>query len=219
MKKFRLLSLALSLVIGVSCSTTAMAAVSPSVSSDTAKPITVAQGSSYTVKFTVHGTHENPGITVGNGSVLQTQLLKKLKDTSGNDIYFVKIKAIGKVGEKTSVYTKLPGQSPAKQFPVTVGKPVSTAANTPVQITDETILSANKGTMEYSFHGRPNTAYMLTIQFGSGNSKATVIGTKTSDTKGIATWSWKVGSNANSGKHMATVTGGGQTCHFYLVMI
>lgn len=215
MKKFGLLSLALSLVIGLSCSTAAMAAVSPSVSSDTVKPITVTQGSSYTVKFTAQGTHENPGITVGNGSVLQTQLLKKM-EASGNDIYFVKIKAIGKVGEKTSVYTKLPGQSPVKQFTVTVGKPVT---DTPTQMIDDTILGAHGGTAEYSFSGKPHTAYTLTIQFGSGNSKGTVIGTKTSDSKGIAEWSLKVGSNATSGKHMATVTGGGETYRFYLEIL
>jgi len=217
MKKFRLLSLALSLVIGLSCSTAAMAAVSPSVSSDTTKPITVMQSSSYMVKFTVHGTHGNPGITVGNGSILQTQMAKELKDTSGNDIYFVKIKAIGKVGEKTSVYTKLPGQSPVKQFTVTVGK--STNANTPIQIMDETVLTARGGTAEYSFQGKPNTAYTLTVQYGSGNSKAAGIGTKTSDSKGIVKWSWKVGSNSTSGKHLASVTGGGQTYRFYLEIL
>ncbi len=219
MKKIRFLSLALSLVIGLSCSTAAMAAVSPSVSSDTVKPIIVTQSKSYMVKFTVHGTHEKPGITVGNGSVLQTQMAKKWKDTSGNDVYFVKVKAIGKVGEKTAVYTKLPGQSAVKQFIVTVGKPVSTNAVTPIQITDETTLAAHGGTTAYSFQGKPNTAYTLTIQFGSGNSKATVVGTKTSNSKGTVEWSWKVGSNAASGKHLATVTGGGQTYRFYLEII
>lgn len=216
MKKFGLLSLALSLVIGLSCSSAAMAAVSPSVSSDTVKPVTVMQGESYTTKFTVHGTHGSLGITVGNGSVLQTQMLKKLKDTSGNDVYFVKVKAIGKVGEKTAVYTKLPGQSPVKQFTVTVGKPNT---GKPIQIIDETTLVARGGTVEFSFQGKPNTAYTLTIQYGSGNRDLSSIGTKTSDSKGISKWSWKVSGDMTRGTHLLTVTGGGQTYQSKLEII
>ncbi len=218
MKKFRLLSLALSLVIGLSGSTAAKAAVSPSISSDTVKPVSLTQGECYTTGFTVHGTHKNPGITVGNGSVLQTRMVHKFKDTSGNDVYFLKVKAIGKVGEKTSVYTKLPGQSTVKQFTVTVGKPDTDTA-TPIRAIDETTLIARGGTAAYSFQGKPHTAYTLTVQFGSGNREVAGMGTKTSDSKGIAKWSWKVGASSTCGTHLITVTGGGQTYHTNLLIV
>ena len=56
--------------------------------SDTTVSFTRQQNETYQVKFTVHGTHENPHIAAGNGSVLQTLNVVKTKDSSENDVYY-----------------------------------------------------------------------------------------------------------------------------------
>ncbi len=120
MKKRSLLAIILSLAIGVSCTSTAFAATSPYVESDTTVSFTRSQNESYQVKFTVHGTHANPQIAAGNGSVLQTQNVVKKKDSSGNDVYYFKVKAIGAPGTSSAIYTTLSGQSAVQHFVITV---------------------------------------------------------------------------------------------------
>lgn len=127
MKKAKFVSLALSLLIACS-GIPAFAASSPYVQSDTTVSFTRVQGETYQVKFTVHGTHANPKIAAGNGSVLQTLNVIKTKDSSGNDVYYFKVKAIGAVGTTSAIYTTLPGQSSVRQFVITVAeksKPLS----------------------------------------------------------------------------------------------
>lgn len=212
MKKSRLLSFALSLAFGLSCSATAMAAAAPSVASDTTNPVTLTLNCAYTVKFTVHGTHADPKIVVGNGRVLQSLNVKKLKDVGGNDVYFFQIKAIGAVGEQSSVYTTIPGQLPERQFTVTVGAPGgSDKSDGHITEVDSPAIVARGLEALFSIHGSPNTAYTLTIQDKSGSDKTTTIGTATSGSDGIAKWTWTVGSDTALGTHQMTVTGGGQT--------
>ena len=205
MKKV-ILSLALSLLI--SCSgILAFAASSPYVQSDTTISFTRPQGETYQVKFTVHGTHANPKIAAGNGNVLQTQNVVKTKDSSGNDVYFFKVKAIGAVGTTSAIYTTLPGQSAVRHFVITVGKPSSSS----ISLTSEAGTVGRGKNATLSIKGKPNTAYTLSVQYKSGSSKATNVGTKTSDANGNASWTWKVGTNTTPGSHPIIVTGGGQT--------
>lgn len=122
MKKATLLASILTLVIVMSCVTMAFAATTPYVQSDTTISFTRVQNETYQVKFTVYGTHENPKIAAGNGSVLQTQNVVKTKDSSGNDVYYFKVKAIGNPGTTSAIYTTLPGQSAVRHFVITVIK-------------------------------------------------------------------------------------------------
>lgn len=120
MRNAKILSLALALLISCT-SLPALAASAPYVQSDTTISFSRPQGLTYQVKFTVHGTHSDPHIAAGNGSVLQTLNTVKAKDSSGNDVYYFKVKAIGAVGTTSAIYTTLPGQSAVRHFILTVG--------------------------------------------------------------------------------------------------
>lgn len=122
MKKQKLLAAVLTLAIWASCMPIASAADAPYVQSDTTMSFTRPQNETYQVKFTVHGTHANPQIVAGNGNVLQTQNVTKTKDSSGNDVYYFKVKAIGAPGTTSAIYTTLPGQAPVRHFVITVVK-------------------------------------------------------------------------------------------------
>ena len=102
-------------VVTCSMPLTAAAAdtTTPYVESDTTMNFMVEQGKTYTFKMTVHGTHANPNIAMGNGAVFQTRDVKKVVE-NGNDVYYFKVLATGKEGEATGVYTTLPGQQPVK---------------------------------------------------------------------------------------------------------
>ena len=102
-------------VVTCSMPLTAAAAdtAAPYVESDTTMNFMVDQGKTYTFKMTVHGTHANPNIVMGNGAVFQTRDVKKVVE-NGNDVYYFKVLATGKEGEATGVYTTLPGQQPVK---------------------------------------------------------------------------------------------------------
>ena len=66
----------------------------------------VYKGSYYDVQMTVTGTNNAPSFTVGNGKVFKTQYLGK----NGN-VYSYRVWAIGNKGEKTGLYTQMPGDS------------------------------------------------------------------------------------------------------------
>ena len=102
-------------VVTCSMPLTAAAAdtAAPYVESDTTMNFMVEQGKTYTFKMTVHGTHANPNIAMGNGAVFQTRDVKKTVE-NGNDVYYFKVLATGKEGEATGVYTTLPDQQPVK---------------------------------------------------------------------------------------------------------
>lgn len=216
MKKARLLSFALSLLIGFS-GIPAMASTKPYVQSDTTVSFTRPQNQTYQVKFTVHGSHSNPKISAGNGGVLQTLNVKKSKDSQGNDVYLFKVKAIGKVGSTSAIYTTLPSQSAVRQFVITVGKPA--AASSTSKSTSSTSLKVVQGagtvgrgyTAYLSIKGKPNTNYTLTVYYPSGPSNAAGVGTTKSNSSGNASWSWKVGTRTTPGTHSIVISGGGQT--------
>lgn len=212
-KKF--MAAVLALIIGLTGLSTAFAATTPYVESDTTVSFSRPQNETYQVKFTVYGTHENPNITAGNGSVIQTQSVKKAKDKSGNDVYYFKVKATGKVGSTSAIYTTLPGQSAVRHFILTVSKPAAKSTTS----TESTSIKLVQGagtvgrgyTASLSIKGKPNTDYTLTVYYPSGPSKAAGVGTTTSDSSGNASWSWKVGTRTTPGSHSITISGGGQT--------
>ena len=71
-------------------------ATTPYIKSDTTMDFTVTQGQTYAFRFEVIGTHANPNIVSGNSAVLRTEEVKKVVE-NGNDVYYFKIRATGKV--------------------------------------------------------------------------------------------------------------------------
>ena len=85
----------------------------PYVESDTTMNFLVEQGKTYTFKMTVHGTHANPNIVMGNGAAFQTREVRKVTE-NGNDVYYFKVLATGEEGQAAGIYTTLPGQPSVK---------------------------------------------------------------------------------------------------------
>ena len=85
----------------------------PYVESDTTMNFLVEQGKTYTFKMTVHGTHANPSIVMGNGAAFQTREVRKVTE-NGNDVYYFKVLATGEEGQAAGIYTTLPGQPSVK---------------------------------------------------------------------------------------------------------
>ena len=109
--------LALSIISSTAFVTTASAAGSPSIKSDTTMNFNIEKGATYTFKLTPINTSARPIVTTANQSMVQVVSSTK----SGND-YFVKIKAVGSVGDCVGIYTKLDltGQKAARQLIVTI---------------------------------------------------------------------------------------------------
>lgn len=174
MKK-RLIATFVSLVIALSGFSTAFAATGPYVESDTTVSFTRPQNETYQVKFTVYGTHANPQIVAGNGSVLQTQNVTKTKDSSGNDVYYFKVKAVGDVGTTSAIYTTLPGQAAVRHFVLTVAeknKPLS-AEDIAKKLKDSGLSIGNTivytaETDDNELLGRPNQ-YISRVRFADDN--------------------------------------------------
>ena len=91
----------------------------PYVESDTTVNFTLDQGKTYAYKMTVHGTHVNPKIAAGNGNILRTESVTHTT-ANGNDVYYFKVRAIGKQGDATGVYTTLPNQSPIRHSDIAI---------------------------------------------------------------------------------------------------
>lgn len=152
----------------------AFAAAEPYVESDTTINFTKAQGDYYWFKFTVHGSHEDPQIAAGNGSVLKTGNCKKLKNANGEDEYRFQVWAVGKPGEASAIYTTLPGQEPVKHCVITVGEPLPAAAVAPEpQTSTETSASKQGHTIyvtrtgkkyHYNNHCNGGTYYESTLE-------------------------------------------------------
>lgn len=91
----------------------------PYVESDTTVNFTLESNKTYAYKLTVHGSHSNPKIAAGNGKVLRTESTVH-KVENGNDVYYFKVRAIGKNGEATGVYTTLPGQNAVRHSDIAI---------------------------------------------------------------------------------------------------
>lgn len=91
----------------------------PYVESDTTVNFTLNQNKTYSYKMTVHGTHANPQIAAGNGNILRTESVTHTT-ANGNDVYYFKVRAIGKQGDATGVYTTLPNQNPVRHSDIAI---------------------------------------------------------------------------------------------------
>ena len=120
-KAGKAVSILMAAVLAASVSAPAtFAACTPYVKSDTTMDFTVNKSNTYAFKFTVMGSHDNPKIAAGNGAVLQTESCHKVVE-HGNDTYYFKVRAIGTPGQKSAIYTTLPGQSGVRHCKIKVG--------------------------------------------------------------------------------------------------
>lgn len=119
MKKIGLFITTAALLISSSIMPAFASTSSPYVESDTTVDFTLAQGKTYAYKMTVHGTHANPRIVAGNGNVLRTESVTHRME-NGNDVYYFKVRAIGKQGQATGVYTTLPNQKSVRHSDITI---------------------------------------------------------------------------------------------------
>lgn len=66
--------------------------------------------------------------------------------------------------------------------------------------------------------GIPNTEYHISVIYSSKESSAKGLENKISDKNGNVAWTWKIGSNTKSGTYPVTITGGGITKKFDLII-
>ena len=93
------------------------------VKSDTTMDFTVTQDQTYQFRFEIVGPRGlEPHIVAGNGNVLRTENVTKA-DENGHDVYYFKVRAIGKPGQASAIYTTLPGQKSVKHCTIAVGAP------------------------------------------------------------------------------------------------
>lgn len=71
----------------------------------------------------------------------------------------------------------------------------------------ETISRNETGTVKIK--GKPNTEYSITVYYKSGASTAKGLETKTSNSEGYVSWTWKVGGRTSLGTFRIVVSGGG----------
>ena len=219
MKAKKLLVLILSLIMSMSLAVSASAATTPYVKSDTTVSFSRPQGQTYQVKLIVYGTHADPHIAAGDSNTLQTLNCQKTKDSSGNDVYYFKVKAVGAVGSSSAIYTTLPGQKAVNHFVMTVGKPVAASKSSSASTSSSSKITITRGagtvgrgyTAYLSIKGKPNTDYTLTVYYPSGPSEAAGVGTTKTDSSGNASWAWKVGTRTTPGTHTIEISGDGQS--------
>lgn len=58
--------------------------------------------------------------------------------------------------------------------------------------------------------GTPNTPYSIKVVYKSGASTSKDLKSKTSDSNGIVSWTWKVGTKTSLGTYPVTISGGNQ---------
>lgn len=71
------------------------------------------------------------------------------------------------------------------------------------------VLINNKATI--TIKGKSNTEYDISVFYSSGESSATGLENKTSDSYGVVSWTWKVGARTKAGTYDIRIIGGGET--------
>ena len=70
-----------------------------------------------------------------------------------------------------------------------------------------------------SIKGLPNTAYDIDVMYSSGESKASGLEDKTSDSEGNVSWTFKVSSNVKPGTYEIKITDGSSNANYSLEVI
>ena len=66
-------------------------------------------------------------------------------------------------------------------------------------------------TASITVQGEPDTDYSITVMYSSGPSSADGLETKTSDSDGVVSWSWKIGTRTKEGTYRISISGGGKS--------
>lgn len=66
-------------------------------------------------------------------------------------------------------------------------------------------------TASITVQGEPDTDYSITVMYSSGPSSADGLEAKTSDSDGIVSWSWKIGTRTKEGTYRISISGGGKS--------
>ena len=61
-----------------------------------------------------------------------------------------------------------------------------------------------------SINGEPNTVYSISVYYNSGKSKADGLESKTSDSAGNVSWTWKIGGKTAPGTYKVIISGNGE---------
>lgn len=91
----------------------------------------------------------------------------------------------------------------------------TTKPSTKITLVKLTSPIAHGKTATIEIKGIAKTKYSISVLYSSGYSTAAGLTSKTSDSKGYVTWSWIVGTRTKAGKHLITISGGGQTYNTY----
>jgi len=72
------------------------------------------------------------------------------------------------------------------------------------------------GDVTVSIKGLPNTTYDIDVMYSSGESKASGLEDKTSDSEGNVSWTFKVSSNVKPGTYEVKITDGSNNASYSL---
>ena len=95
----------------------------------------------------------------------------------------------------------------------------SDSDNGSIEITNLTSPVKRGRKMQLSIKGKPNTEYSIKVYYSSTVSRAKGLENKSTDSNGLLTWEWRVGSSTASGEHKITISGGGDTKETYFETI
>lgn len=74
------------------------------------------------------------------------------------------------------------------------------------------------GNANLKIKGIPNTEYHISVVYSSKESTANGLENQIADMNGYASWTWKVGTNTKEGTYKVTISGGGYTKQFDLIV-
>lgn len=80
-----------------------------------------------------------------------------------------------------------------------------------IELVKETSPVRHGSSASITVKGQPNTDYDITVNYKSGPSTAAGLVTKTSNSSGEVSWTWKVGTRTTPGTWSITISGGGDS--------
>lgn len=101
-------------------------------------------------------------------------------------------------------------QSETNQSTAVQSSNIQSQTTYPITVINELSFSRN----EYatvSINGQPNTEYNIKVYYSSGASTADGLESKTSDSNGDVSWTWKIGCKTNPGTYRLVIKGGNET--------
>lgn len=176
----------------------------------TAKP--TAKKDSFTAKPSASPTAdtETPDYTVNPSSTSAAETKKPASNATP-----APTKASTVTDKPTAVPTKAPTPQPTSvPTPAPTPKPTPAPTKAPKQISLTSLTSSvrRNENVSISISGEPGVTYSITVKYPSGAiSDADGLDSKTADSNGNCSWTWKIGGRTKAGTGIITISGGGQT--------